>query len=523
MRKGEKNMNKEAPRASGYSETGASLNRRALRGFRPDSGAPAKDINNNLSVLRQRSRMLFMSSPLATSAINTQRTKIIGTGLTLKSAIDRERLGLSPDDAKAWQKKTEAEFKLWAGSRNCDALGLNDFVGLQQLAVKSWLLSGDVIAVVKRANATPLAPYSMRLHLIEADRVSTPDEYGLNDYLLSDTEGVVGEGKPGEGRHIYDGVEVDADGRVTAYYIRDSYPGELKAEKTTWVRVEAVGEKTGLANVFHVMDSERPDQYRGVPYLAQVIEPMLQLRRYTDATLMAANIQTMFTAFITTETDQSEIPINEVGESEYGGIPSEPPEGISRGENEYELGQGTIVHLAPGEKTQFANPSIPTPTFDNFTKVFAKLMGAALETPYDVLVKEFDASYSASRGALLEAWETIKMRRAWFVSDFCQPVYETWLAEAVARGRIKAPGFFDDAAVRAAWSGAHWIGPVQGQLDPKKEVEAALAMAKYSIKTYEQITRELGGGNWEENINETDYEVGKLIQQENMRERGQMT
>ena len=506
-------MKNRVPLASGYSETGASLKRRALRGFTPDSSSPAQDINANLPILRQRSRMLFMSSPLATSAINTQRTKIIGTGLTLKSAIDRERLGLSPDEAKAWQKKTEAEFRLWAGSKNCDALGLNDFIGLQQLAVKSWLLSGDVIAIVKRADASPIAPYTMRLHLIEADRVSTPEEYISKKLLFPDIEGVVSEGNPGEGRRVFDGVEVDDDGRVTAYYIRDTYPGQITLKKTKWIRVEAIGEKSGLANVFHVMDSERPDQYRGVPYLAQIIEPMLQLRRFTDATLTAANVQTNFTVFVTTDTDQSEIPINEAGDGDYSGIPSEPPEGLSRDENEYELGPGTVVHLAPGEKVVFANPSIPTATFESFTKIAAKLMGAAVELPYDVLVKEFDASYSASRGALMEAWEPIKMRREWFISDFCQPVYETWLSEAVARGRIRAPGYFDDAAIRAAWSGAHWIGPVQGQLDPRKEVEAALEMARNSIKTYEQITRELGGGNWEENINETDYEVERMRQQ----------
>ena len=39
----------------------------------------------------------------------------------------------------------------------------------------------------------------------------------------------------------------------------------------------AYGEKTGLPNILQVMDSERPDQYRGVPYLAPVIEPLLQL------------------------------------------------------------------------------------------------------------------------------------------------------------------------------------------------------------------------------------------------------
>ena len=40
---------------------------------------------------------------------------------------------------------------------------------------------------------------------------------------------------------------------------------------------------------------------------------------------------------------------------------------------------------------------------------------------------------------MLEAWEAFKMRRKWFVDDFCQPVYEMFLAEAVALGRINAP------------------------------------------------------------------------------------
>jgi hypothetical protein len=56
---------------------------------------------------------------------------------------------------------------------------------------------------------------------------------------------------------------------------------------------------------------------------------------------------------------------------------------------------------------------------------------------------------------------------------FCQPIYEQWLEEAVARGYIAAPGFFADPVVRAAWCRAEWHGPTQGQLDPTKEVEAA--------------------------------------------------
>ena len=171
-----------------------------------------------------------------------------------------------------------------------------------------------------------------------------------------------------------------------------------------------------------------------------------------------------------------------------------------------ELPQPGFVLRAPGETVDFGSPNIPTTGFDAFVKTFCRLIGAALELPYDVLIKEFNSSYSASRGALLEAWESIKMRRKWFVADFCQPIYEAWLAEAVALGRIKAPGFFDDPLIREAWCGANWIGPVQGSLDPKKEAEADLMLINRGIKTHSQVTREKSGGDWEANVEQLKRE-----------------
>lgn len=499
---------KRSPMASGYSDAGASTSKRSLKGFDARSGSPNDDIDRNNLNLRQRSRMLYMASPVATSAINTNRTKIVGTGLTLKSSVDRAFLGLSSKAAKEWQKRTEAEFRMWAGRKqNCDATGMNNFEGMQQLAVKSWLMSGDVFVLIKRVDPTPLNPYSLRLHVIEADRVRTPVEYVKGGVVAvsSPCSAVVPEGKAGAGNRIYDGVEVDDLGRVVAYHICSHYPNQIGiGGKPTWTRVEAYGKETGLPNVLHIMDSERPDQYRGVPYLAQVIEPLLQLRRYTESELMAALVQSFFTAWITTESESSEFPLNEVGAGDIEG--AEVPDESSYSENEYEMGPGTVTHLADGEKIQFGNPNIPTAGFEAFVKTFCKLIGAALELPYDVLIKEFNSSYSSSRGALLEAWEAFKMRRKWFVDDFCQPTYEIWLAESVARGRISAPGFFEDPLVRTAWCGARWIGPVQGSLDPKKEAQAALSLAASGVKTYEQITRELGGGDFEENAEQLKIE-----------------
>ena len=263
--------------------------------------------------------------------------------------------------------------------------------------------------------------------------------------------------------------------------------------------MQAYGERTGLPNILHIMESERPDQYRGVSYLAQVIEPLLQLRRYTELT--AAVVESFFTAFIKTNADTGDNPFNEVGSS----LPE-----VSRDPNEYEMGPGQINIMEPGEDVTFADPKRPASGFNTFLRAICEQVGAALEIPADLLLKAFNSSYSASRAALMEAWKAFKMRREWFVADFCAPIYEIWLSEAVARGRISAPGFFSDPAVRAAYLGAEWIGPSQGQLDPTKEITAEILAIGEAITTREQATIRLNGGQWDANVDQIARENEKL-------------
>ena len=276
--------------------------------------------------------------------------------MSLKSSIDRDVLGMTPEAAKLWQRTTEAEFCVWASKpQNCDAIGLNNFAGLQQQALTAWLMSGDVFALFKRYEPTALNPYSLRVHLLEADRICTPDEYG-GFSLLNLSAGEIPSGKPGAGHKVYDGVEIDGNGRVLAYHVCNTYPLFTNLEeKREWTRVLAYGTHTGLPNILHIMMSERPDQYRGVPYLAQVIEPLLQLRRYTESELMAALVQSFFTAWIETETDPSGTPFNEVGTGDIAGVPTASPDGagasnISDDPNEYEMGPGNAIAQAYQEQ-----------------------------------------------------------------------------------------------------------------------------------------------------------------------------
>lgn len=446
--------------------------------------------------------MLYMSAPIATSAVDTNRTNVVGLGLQLKSNINREILGMTAEQAEEWQKRTEQEWALWAeNKKTCDATGVNDFYEIQQLALISWLTSGDVFGVLKHYETTPLKPYSLRIHLVEADRIATP----------SDTSFITASnwtrGTTKDGNRIFDGVEIDKRGQIVAYYIRSNYPLENFAEETKWTRVEAYGKETGLPQIVHIMNSERCDQYRGVSYLAKIIEPLLQLRRYTESELTAAVIESFFTAFIKPgalgDTDD---PLDEPGEStDRGG------ERVGY-ENDYELGPGAMNYLNPGEDVIFGDPKRPAGGFDGFVRAICEQIGAALEIPADLLLKSFNSSYSASRAALLEAWKSFRMRRVWFVNDFCKPIYEVWLDEAVARGRIIAPGFFTDPLIRAAYLGSDWIGPSQGMLDPTKEITAEMLAVAQGFSTREQSTKRLNGGQWENNVEALKRENEKLAE-----------
>ncbi|WP_039658513.1 phage portal protein [Clostridium tyrobutyricum] len=457
---------------SGYSYHGASKTKKSLLGWISNGGSPKEDITDNLKTLRERSRDLYMGVPLATGALKTCRTNIVGSGLKLKAQIDYDILGISDEDAARWESNVEREFFLWSDTVNCDVERLNNFYELQQLAFLNWILSGDcfvLMPIIPRINEA----YDLRIQLIESDRVSTPDRKKF---------GVTIEG----------GVEVAENGEITAYHIMQSHPLSMETLKREWVRVEAFGSKTGRRNVLHLMESERIGQKRGVPILAPVIESLKQLGRYTEAELMAAVVSGMYTVFIETKDSGTEAPLGSA-------IPEDEQVDIDD-EDSYELGNGAMISLAEGETVKEANPGRPNTAFDGFVTSICRQIGSALELPYELLVKQFEASYSASRASLLEAWKMFRMRRTWLAADFCQPIYEEWLCEAVAKGRVDAPGFFDDPLIRKAYCGCEWNGPSQGQIDPLKEVTAASKRVQEGFSTRAKETAELTGGDFFKNV-----------------------
>ena len=487
---------------SGYSEGGASRTSNILKSYLPLRLSVKSDIDANLPLLRNRSADQAINTPVGAAAIQTSAIHTVGAGLKVFPRIRYLELGISHEEARAWQKKARREFDLWAASKHCDLYRRNNFYDLQDIAYESYLVDGDAFALFRRKAPTSYMPYSLRLQILEGNRISNPMDGSFPGALGPYSVEMI---SPETGNRIISGVEIDMDGAVEAYWVCNKVQGDpvdiARLEK--WVRVKAFGDLSGMPNIVHICHDQRSEQYRGIPYLAPVIETLKQVSRYTNAELTAAIIKSFFALFFTNNpTGSNEMPAPDAWASEEGRDPNAPVVDVS----EYGLGPGTLNALPAGVDVKAVDAGRSMSTFDPFVSQLIKQIGAAIGVPYEVIMKNFTSSYSASRAAMLQAWEEFKLRRTWFARDFCQPVYESWLTEAVAIGRIEAPGFFEDPAVRAAWCNADWYGPTMSILDPVKDITGSALRVQYGLSTREREAAEMTGTDFEENLDQLAWE-----------------
>jgi lambda family phage portal protein len=421
---------------------GANRQRRSLSGWTTSNGDADSDLLPELSALRDSSRDLYRNNSIGGAAINTAVTSVVGTGLTLQCRLNREVLGMDDDTASAWESNTEAEFRLWA-TRQCDIQRQLSFYGIQELAFRSCLENGDVLV------STPYKKYKsdtygLKIQLIEADRVCNPNHAVDTDIFSG-------------------GIERDENGVTKKHHILKSHPGNSHNKSLAWMNIPAFNGKDQRVSwlVFHKL---RVGQNRGIPFLAPVIEEIKQLSRMTENEIMRAVVSSLFTVFVKTA-DGNGLDLVDIQQET----------GARTSDKDIKLGNGNIIDLAEGEEVQFADPKIPNAAFEPFHDAITKQIGARLGIPVEILLKLFNTSFTAAQAAFLEAWRFFLGKRDWLSEIFCQPIYELWLTEAVALGRISAPGFLSgDALVRDAWLGSDWIGDAPGHIKETEAISAAI-------------------------------------------------
>lgn len=448
---------------------GARRDKASMAGWHTRAGSPDSDIIQDLPTLRERCADLERNAPVAAAVIGTNCTHVVGTGLSCNPQIDGDFLGLTPEEVAAWQAGTKRRFKSWAASPDCDLARHLNFYALQEQALRGAMSRGDIFAVTPRVQRQGGKP-TLAIQMAEADRVANP---GGTSNTATLTEGI---------------EHSSATGEALRYHVLDQHPGDLRAAGRTGRWIDARGGRTGRRNVLHLFKQLRPGQRRGVPMLAAVIEPIKQITRYTEAELEAAVVSGLFAVFLKMDPQAFEDLFSAESQTEI-------LSNASKWSGEMEGGKA--INLLPGEEPVTSNPGRPNAQFDPFVASCMKQIGMAIGMPYEVLVMAYQSSYSAAKGALLTAWRFFMGWRDWLATVFCQPVYELWLADEVAEGRIAAPGFFADPVVRSAWCGATWVGDGPGSLDPLKDANAAEKRCALGISTLQAESLLHDGVDWE--------------------------
>ena len=401
---------------SGTGSDGAGLSPMNGRWFVSPRSADA-DIVRGLKRQRAESRELRRLNPIAAGAIDTNINRVVGTGLQPVPEPDAKVLGWSEDRLAEWKEQVTREFSLWADSKECTLDGQQTFYERQGLVLGSRMDSGDCFTILPDGSPSATQPYKLRLQLIEADRCANP----------------MGEIT---GADIVEGVRLRG-GAPSAYYILDQHPGGTAINSKAsfggqWY--EAIG-SSGRRRILHHFRPIRPEQTRGIPYLAPVIQAIKELGRYTEAEISAAVVSAFYTVFIEQDGVSAPAPV-------YGADPAAvntgsnetiPPSG-----QEVEMGPAAVIGLAKGEKATMANPNRPNTAFEPFVNGILTLIGMGLGLPRDLLLKRFESSYSASRAALLDAWQHFRTGARLVLSFVSRSMRRGWPRRRMAASARRA-------------------------------------------------------------------------------------
>ncbi len=459
------------PMMSSAAHNAAALDDRTMATWNPPAGSADADLLNELGTIVPRSRDLVRNNGLAAGAIQTLKDNIVGSVLRLSAKPDVALLGLEKEQAAAWIKNTEAQFRTWAETTECDAGRTMSLLGMTTQALGSALFNGEALAIPQWLPHNGRR-WSTRLMLVEADRLATPPGMEMRD-------------------DIRGGIEVDKYGAPVAYWIQKTHPGDkygmaFMPSPDQWERIPAFT-AWGRRRVIHLHDKERTGQSRGKPILTAVMREFRMAGHYETTELQAAVANSLIAAFIESDMDQESV--SELFSSGEDGN----RETYWRQQNkEYQttLKGGAVIPLPVGAKLSGFQPGRPNAAFEGFMHSVLRHTAAGLNMPYELLTKDFSqTNYSSARAALLEAWRFFLGRRRWIKDYWLDPIYELWMEEAVNAGRIDAPDYYDN---RYAYLRCRWIHAGRGWVDPVREANAAKIRIETGLSTLEIECAEQG-------------------------------
>ena len=481
---------------------GGRSDRRATKGWRAKARSANAD-NAQRKTLIARAQDAYNNLPLATAVIDRRVTYVIGTGMMAIPQLDAERLGISEEQAAMLTAQIMRDYDRYMSSTDPDAERVATGYEQQEVVLRGRLIIGDMLGIRVMPKDQRGRRYLMAWKLVEGSRVVSPHNHREGEQL--GTNGPV----------VVHGVELDGYGAAVAYHVTKKAKTGTGSDRgpDDTIRIPAWGEKSPLPSAVLVMQKKRAEQARGVSVLAPVLEVLKQISDLTEAELFAA-IMTAMLAITYKSPGASELPEADYGAGDIVQADGQPKTLATTGKSDYLMEAGTVLEIDTDSEVDISSPGRPNPAFDPFFLALAKQLGAALETPVEVMMLAFNASYTASKAALENFYILVRREQASIAAHWCDPHYFCWLWEQVAKGRYTLPGFLDDDLMQELWADVRHRGDGKISLNPQQEAKALEIYEAHGWKTGAEITAELSGGDYAANVRVRGGEHRRFVAEE---------
>lgn len=398
-------------------------------------------INKDLKNLVARSRELSINNPYARKAPIAIANNVVGTGIIAKPTIVKQivngQVKEVPNAEKILQLISEA-WKQWSDEVSADYNGDFNFYGMQLLAMRTIITSGEILAMRKRVT-TDVNPFGVQILLLEGDYIDT----------TKNTE------KDPDGGYTLYGVKFDRNNKRSGYWLFDRHPSESNAKSVL----------VPIADIIHVYDVERTGQSRGVPGAASTILKQRDLDDYQDAELVGKKTSASYAVFVTN------------GEIDEGGDTTD-----AQGNNLEFVEPGTVNYLRKGENVEFASPP-QNPGFAEFVKTQERAIAAGYLMPYETLTGDLsNVNFSSGRMGWLEfSRQVAYWQYQMLIPKFCDKIFQ-WFIEAML-----VFGVSKDVKVKALWT-----APRREMIDPTKETNAKRTQMRAGLLSWQEMVRQDG-------------------------------
>ena len=412
------------------------------------TGSANEEVLQAGATLRQTARHLEQNYDLALGVLNTLVANIVGPNGIGIEPQPRKADG-SIDDALA--RQILALYQDWCSAP--EVTRQHDWPSAQRLLCRSWLRDGEVFSQLVAGMVPGLVhgtavPFSVEL--LEADYV--PQD--LNTTAPT---------------QIVQGIAVNTWGAATGYHVYKVNPMDgmamLGAAQTKYIPAE---------RMLHLKNVHRIRQMRGVSVFASVLNRFDDLKDYEESERIAAKIAASMAAYI------------------KKGAPDlyNPDAEGNEGKRLMKFRPGMVFDdLRPGEDIGMIDTNRPNPNLETYRSGQLKAIAAGAGPTFSSIARTYDGTYSAQRQELVEGYAIYGTLANEFIGRITRPVYEQFIAAAVASGVLKVPAGTKPGTIASAT----YMPPAMPWIDPRKEADAWATLEDRCYASGPEIIRKRGG------------------------------